>query len=113
MLVRKLMIWSAPTLFVSLIRAKLRACSYDSRGKLAVRIFVRVMIDMECALLADIVAKVFLGWRTKFPRAADAFCVRRCEGPHHFAQKRPQTSASALHSVAAVGISNKPLSRDF
>src|SRR5260370_561158 len=31
-------------------------------------------------LLADIVAKVFLGWRTKILRAADAFYARRREG---------------------------------
>ena len=36
-------------------------------------------------LLADIVAKVFLGWRTKILRAAaDALCARRREGPYRF-----------------------------
>jgi hypothetical protein len=31
--------------------------------------------------LTDTVEKVFWGWRTKFSRAADAFCAQRCEGP--------------------------------
>src|SRR5262245_49250216 len=38
-------------------------------------------------LPADIVVKVFLGWRTKIPRAADAFDARRCEGPYCFLRK--------------------------
>jgi putative tryptophan/tyrosine transport system substrate-binding protein len=33
-------------------------------------------------LLADFVAKVFLGCQTKILRAADAFCARRREGPY-------------------------------
>jgi hypothetical protein len=37
--------------------------------------------------LADIVAKVFLGWRTKIPRAADAFYARRGEGTISFHPK--------------------------
>ena len=37
-------------------------------------------------LVADIVAKVFLGWRTKILRAADAFCAWRREGPYRLIQ---------------------------
>src|SRR3954467_15938867 len=43
-------------------------------------------------LLADIVAKVFLGWRTKILRATDAFSARRREGPYRFIQNRSRTS---------------------
>ena len=32
---------------------------------------------------ADTVAKLFLGWRTKIPKAADASYARRREGPDH------------------------------
>jgi hypothetical protein len=46
---------------------------------------------MEVFLLArhvrrtlDIVAKVFLGWRTKILGAADAFYAGRREGPYRF-----------------------------
>src|ERR1700682_5427340 len=42
---------------------------------------------MECRLLADIVAKVFLGWRRKILRAADAFYARRREGTISFHSK--------------------------
>src|SRR5271163_2691861 len=63
-------------------------------------------------LVADIVAKVFLGGRRKFPRTADAFRIRRCEGPHCFPRKRPRTLASAMPSVAAVELSRNLLSRD-
>src|SRR5258707_3520379 len=38
-------------------------------------------------LCADIVAKVFLGWRTKILRAADAFYARRREGTISFHPK--------------------------
>ena len=49
----------------------------------------------------DIVAKVFLGWRTKILRAADALCARRCEGPYRFIQNRARTFVAALKSDAA------------
>jgi len=45
----------------------------------------------EMTRCADIVAKVFLGWRTKILRAADAFYVRRREGPYRFIQNRSRT----------------------
>jgi len=47
-------------------------------------------------LSADIVAKVFLGWRTKILRAADALYARQREGPYRFIQNRSRTSAVAL-----------------
>ena len=47
------------------------------------------------------VAKVFLGGRTKFLRAADAFYARRREGPYRFIQNRPRTSVMALNCDAA------------
>jgi hypothetical protein len=43
----------------------------------------------------DIVAKVFLGWRTKIFRAADAFSARRREGPYRFSEKRPPSFVGA------------------
>jgi hypothetical protein len=66
-----------------------------------------------CLLLADIVAKVFLGWRTKILRAADAFYARRREGPYRFIQNRSRTSVVALKSDAAAEKSKDQLSRDF
>jgi hypothetical protein len=63
--------------------------------------------------LADIVAKVFLGGRTKFFRAADAFYERRREGPYRFIQNQPGISAVALKSNAAAEKSKDQLSRDF
>jgi hypothetical protein len=66
-----------------------------------------------CPLLADIVAKVFLGWRTKILRAADAFYARRREGPYRFIQNRSLTSIGALKSDAAAEKSKDQLSRDF
>ena len=63
--------------------------------------------------MADIVAKVFLGWRTKFSRTTDAFRVRRYEGPHRFTQKRPRTFVAPLQSLAAARMSKNQLSRDF
>src|SRR4030081_2949320 len=66
-----------------------------------------------CLLVADIVAKVFLGWRTKILRAADAFYARRREGPYRFIQNRSRTSVVALKSDAAVEKSKDQLSRDF
>ena len=51
-------------------------------------------------LTADIVAKVFSGWRTKILRAADALYPRR-RGPYRFIQNRSRTSVVALKSDAA------------
>ena len=59
------------------------------------------------------VAKVFLGWRTKILRAADAFYARRREGPYRFIQNRSRTSVAALKSDAAAEKSKDQLSRDF
>src|ERR1700680_649216 len=52
------------------------------------------MLLLQCMspLVADFVAKVFLGCRTKIPRAADASRASRREGPHRFAEKRPRPS---------------------
>ena len=63
--------------------------------------------------LADIVAKVFLGWRTKILRAADALYARQLEGPYRFIQNRSRASAVALKSDAAAEKSKDQLSRDF
>src|ERR1044072_7818939 len=68
---------------------------------------------MEWPLLADIVAKVFLGGRTKFLRAADAFYERRREGPYRFGQNRPGISIVALKSDTAAEKRKDQLSRDF
>jgi hypothetical protein len=64
-------------------------------------------------LCADIVAKVFLGWRTKILRAADAFYAWRREGPYRFIQNRSRTSVVALKANAAAEKSKDQLSRDF
>ena len=64
-------------------------------------------------VLADSVAKVFLGCRTKILRAADAFYAQRREGPYRFIQNRPRTSLVALKSDAAAERSTDQLSRDF
>jgi hypothetical protein len=64
-----------------------------------------------CPKSAVFVAKVFLGWRTKILRAADAFCARRREGP--YIQNRSRTSVVALQSDAATEKSKDRLSRDF
>src|SRR6476660_5139950 len=61
----------------------------------------------------DIVAKVFLGCRTKILRTADAFCARRREGPHRLIQNRSRTSVVALKGDAAAERSKDQLSRDF
>jgi hypothetical protein len=66
-----------------------------------------------CPFCADFVAKVFLGWRTKILRAADAFYARRREGPYCFIQNRSRTSVLALKSDAAAEKSKDQLSRDF
>ena len=63
--------------------------------------------------MADTVAKAFLGGRTKIFRAADAFCVRRREGPYRFIQNRPATFAVVLKSDTAAEKSKDQLSRDF
>jgi hypothetical protein len=62
---------------------------------------------------ADSVEKVFLGWRPKFFRAADAFRTRRREGPYRFIQNRSPTSVAALKTDAAAEKSKDQLSRDF
>jgi hypothetical protein len=54
-----------------------------------------------CPQLADIVAKVFLGWRSKIPKAADALHARRGEGPYRFIRNRSRASVTALKSDAA------------
>jgi hypothetical protein len=62
---------------------------------------------------ADIVAKVFLGQRTKIPRAADALYARRRERPYRFIQNQPRTSVVALKSNTAAEKFKDQLSRDF
>src|SRR5271154_7478631 len=64
-------------------------------------------------LCADIVAKVFLGCRTKIPRAADAFHPGQCEGPYRFMQNPPPTFAVALNGDLVAEKSKNRLSRDF
>jgi hypothetical protein len=64
-------------------------------------------------LLADFVAKVFLGWRTKILGAAEAFCARRREGPYRFIQNRSRVSVVALISDAAAEKAKDLPSRDF
>ena len=64
-------------------------------------------------LCADIVARVFLGWRTKILRAADALDARRCGGPYRFIQNRSPTFVVALKGDAAADKSRNRLSRDF
>ena len=44
------------------------------------------MKEADVSFVADIVAKVFLGWRTKILIAADALYVRQREGPYRFIQ---------------------------
>jgi hypothetical protein len=63
--------------------------------------------------MADIVAKVFLGRRTKIFRAADASYARGREGPYRFVQNRLRTFLAALKSSAAAVKSKNQLSRDF
>ena len=67
----------------------------------------------EVCFAPDSVAKVFLGGRTKFFRAADAFYERRREGPYRFIQNRPGISVVALKSSTAAEKSKDQLSRDF
>jgi hypothetical protein len=52
-----------------------------------------------CLKGADFVAKVFLGWRTKNPRAADALRAPRREGPYRFIQNRSWTSVVRLKAT--------------
>jgi hypothetical protein len=54
------------------------------------------------------VAKVFLGWRTKILRAADAFYARRRKGLYRFIQNRSPSSVAALKSEAAAEKSKDP-----
>jgi hypothetical protein len=73
----------------------------------------RSWLRCKSPVMADIVAKVFLGWRSKILRAADAFYARRREGPYRFIQNRSWTSVVALKSDAAAEKSKDQLSRDF
>jgi hypothetical protein len=59
------------------------------------------MLPGGCPLIADIVAKVFLEWRTKILGATDASYARRREGPYRVTQNRSRTSVVALKSEAA------------
>jgi predicted phosphodiesterase len=63
--------------------------------------------------VADIVAKVFLGRRTKILRAADAFCAHRREGPYRLIQNRSRASAVALKGDAAAEKSKEQLREIF
>jgi hypothetical protein len=63
--------------------------------------------------VADIVAKVFSGWRTKIFIAADASYARQCEGPYRFIQNRSLTSVGALKSDATAEKAKDPHWRDF
>jgi putative transposase len=74
---------------------------------------VRLILDGTVVRVRLSGAKVFLGWRTKIFRAADAFCARRREGPFRFIQNRPRTSVVALKSDAEAERSKDQLSRDF
>jgi hypothetical protein len=60
-----------------------------------------------------IVAKVFLGCRTKILRTAEAFYPWRPEGPYRFIQNRPRTFLAALKSYRAAEKSKDQLLRDF
>ncbi len=88
---------------VSLLARHVR-CTLKSRRRQAA---------LACPLGADIVAKVFLGWRTKILRAADALYARQREGPYRFIQNRSRTSAVTLKSDAAAEKFKDQLSRDF
>ncbi|QDW38827.1 hypothetical protein FFI89_017745 [Bradyrhizobium sp. KBS0727] len=66
-----------------------------------------------CPKSADIVAKVFLGWRTKILRATEAFYPPRREGPYRFIQNRSRVSVVALKNDAAAEKSKDQLLRDF
>ena len=64
-------------------------------------------------LLADIVAKVFSGERSKILRPVDALHVPRREGPYRFIQNRSRNPVVALKGDAAVERSKDRLSREF
>ena len=66
-----------------------------------------------CPVRADIVAKVFSGWRTKILRAAEAFYARRREGPYRFIRNRSRTSVVALKRETEAEKSEDQHSRDF
>src|SRR6476661_6665506 len=68
---------------------------------------------IELPLLADSVAKVFLGERPKFFRTADGFRTWRYGGPHRFTQTRPRSLVWALRSIAVVQPAKSQLLRDF
>jgi hypothetical protein len=72
-----------------------------------------IKASVQRRLLADIVAKVFLGRRTKILRAAHAFYARRREGPYRFIQNRSRISVVALKSDAVAEKPKDQLSRDF
>ena len=57
--------------------------------------------------------KVFLGQRTKIPRAAETLQAWRREGPYWFTQNQSRTFVAALRSDAAAKKSKDRLSRDF
>jgi hypothetical protein len=69
------------------------------------------MVDVRYR--GDSVEKVFLGCRSKFSGAADAFRAKRYEGPHRFIQNQSRTFVVALKSNAAKERSEDQLSRDF
>src|ERR1043166_7730275 len=70
-------------------------------------------LGSDVRLRGDCVAKVFLGWRPKFFRTADAFRARRYEGPHRFTEKRPRSFVWALRSIAVAEPAKNQLLRDF
>ena len=74
---------------------------------------VPLTAEWGCLWLADIVAKLFLGWRTKILKSADAFYARRREGPYRFIQNRSRTSVVALKSDRAAEKPKDQLSREF
>jgi hypothetical protein len=88
------------------------------RRRVSVRVFDPPGEDPDIArrwfqVFADIVVKVFLGWRRKILKAADAFYALRCEGPYRFIQNRSRTFVVALKSDAAAERSKNRFSRDF
>src|SRR5947208_15488929 len=88
---------------VSLSYAPFRAADYAKSGNPR---------PPGCPLRADIVAKVFLGWRTKILRAADAFYARRREGPCCFIQKSITDLRTGVETRRS-GREEDQLSRDF
>jgi hypothetical protein len=61
----------------------------------------RSLLRVRTTAYGGYCCKSLFGGRTKFFRAADAFCVRRCEGPYRLIQNRTRTSVVALKSDAA------------